>query len=120
VTTVSKDTGLANATGIGFWSTQAAAANQAPENSGQFVAKAQLKAVGTAALVSGASATLHDFVGVANCQAGGTDSLDRIFKPYMQFTEPDGTILHNWDLSQNYRISRTTTAFDRSADVLRH
>ncbi len=120
VTTASKAAGLANATGIGFWSTQAAGGNQGAEDSGRFILKAQLKAAGTATLRNGAPATLHEFVGVANCPAGGSDSLSRLFKPYMQFEgAADGKTYRNWDLSSNYRINREVTQFDRSADVLR-
>lgn len=120
VTTAGKDTGLANSTGIGFWSAQVAAGNQAAEDSGRFVPKARLKAVGTATLVNGATATLHEFVGVANCPAGGGVVMSRLFKPYMQFEgAADGRIFRNWDLAQNYRISPGITSFDRSGDVLR-
>jgi hypothetical protein len=121
VTTASKDTGLTNSSGIGFWSTLAAGGNQAAENSGHFVAKSQLKAVGTATLLNGAAATLHEFVGIANCAVGSSDSLSRLFKPYMQFEgAADGKIYRNWDLGSNYRIGRDVAQFDRSADVLRH
>jgi hypothetical protein len=120
VTTASKDTGLANGTGIGFWSAQAADGNQAAEDSGRFVLKARLKTVGTATLMTGAPATLHEFVGVANCPAGGGVVLSRLFKPYMQFEgAADGRMFRNWDLAENYRISPTITSFDRSGDVLR-
>ncbi len=120
VTTASKDTGLANSSGIGFWSVQAAEGNQAAEDSGRFISKGQLNRVGTAMLLSGASATLHDFVGVTNCPLDSSSSLSRLFKPYMQFEEAaDGRIFRNWDLASNYRISSTITQFDRSADVLR-
>jgi hypothetical protein len=120
VTVASKDTGLANSTGIGFWSAQAAGGNQTAEDSGRFVPKAQLKAVGTATLKSGAPATLHEFVGVANCPAGEGIVLSRLFKPYMQFEgAADGRIFRNWDLAEDYRISPTILSFDRSGDVLR-
>ena len=119
VTTVSKNTGLANSTGIGFWSSQAAAGNQAAENSGLFIPKAKLKAIGTATLLNGAPATLHEFVGVSNCSAGEDDSVSRLFKPYMQFeVTADGKIFRNWDLATNYRISRNITQFDRARDVI--
>jgi hypothetical protein len=119
VTTASKDTGLANSAGIGFWSAQAADGNQAAEDSGRFVPKARLKAVGTATLRSGAAATLHEFVGVVNCPAGGDTVLSRLFKPYMQFEgAADGRIFRNWDVAENYRISPAITSFDRSGDVL--
>ena len=107
-------------TGIGFWSAQAADGNQAAEDSGRFVLKARLKTVGTATLMTGAPATLHEFVGVANCPAGGGVVLSRLFKPYMQFEgAADGRMFRNWDLAENYRISPTITSFDRSGDVLR-
>ncbi|MGH9200590.1 MAG: hypothetical protein ACRD2A_05065, partial [Vicinamibacterales bacterium] len=119
VTTASKDGGLANTSGIGFWSAQAADGNQTPEDSGRFVQKGQLKVVGTATLLGGAPATLHEFVGVTNCPAAGT-TFARLFKPYMQFEgAPDGRIFRNWDLAANYRISHDLLQFDRSADVLR-
>jgi hypothetical protein len=120
VTTASKDGGLAATSGIGFWSAQAADGNQTPEDSGRFVRKADLKAVGTATLLNGAPATLHEFVGVANCPAPGNVSVVRLFKPYMQFEGAgNGRIVRNWDVAENYRISRDVLQFDRSADVLR-
>jgi hypothetical protein len=120
VTTASKTSGLAATSGIGFWSAQAADGNQTPEDSGRFVPKAQLRVVGTATLLNGAPATLHDFVGVANCPPTGTVSFSRLFKPYMQFEgTADGRIFRNWDLAPNYRISRDVSQFDRTADVLR-
>jgi hypothetical protein len=119
ITTASKETGLADASGIGFWSAQAAGGNQTPENSGLFVKKSQLRAAGTATLVSGARASLHEFVGVANCPASGSEPLSRLFKPYMQFEGADGKTYRNWDLNPNYLINRDAPQFDRSADVLR-
>ena len=117
VTTASKETGLANATGIGWYSADATAGQQAM-SSGRFVPKADLKPVGTATLKSGAPAVLHEFVAVVNCPAGQA-SFDRLFKPYMQFEDaPDGKIYRNWDVAQNYRISRAVMQFDRSGDVL--
>ena len=75
--------------------------------------------MGQATLRNGAPATLHEFVGVANCPAGGA-TFGRLFKPYMQFAgAADGRIFRNWDLAENYRISPATPAFDRSNDVLR-
>ncbi len=117
VTTASKKTGLANASGIGWYSAEATAGSQAM-SSGRFVPKSELKQVGTAKLKNGAAALLHEFVGVANCPVG-QGSFDRLFKPYMQFDNAaDGNIYRNWDLAQNYRISRAVQQFDRSADVL--
>jgi hypothetical protein len=52
VTVASKDTGLANATGIGFWSSQENSGILVPDDSGRFIPKAQLKTVGTATLRS--------------------------------------------------------------------
>jgi hypothetical protein len=118
VTTASKNAGLANSLGIGFWSSQAAEGNQAAEDAGRFTPRSELKAVGTATLRSGAPATLHEFVGVANCPASGAEVL-RLFKPYMEFQGSDGTHFRNWDLASNYRISPSVRGFDRSADVLR-
>jgi len=70
-------------------------------------------------LKSGAAAVLHEFVGVANC-AAGAGSLDRLFKPYMQFeAEGEGKIFRNWDVAQDYRISRAAPRFDRTGEVLR-
>jgi hypothetical protein len=120
VTTASKDTGLANASGIGFWSSQAADGNLAAEDSGRFAPKASLKPIGSATLRNGAPATLHEFVGVTNCPLGQGSSLSRLFKPYMQFEgAADGRTFRNWDLAENYRISSDITQFDRSTDVLR-
>jgi len=120
VVTASKNGGLANTTGIGFWSSQQTRGSLAAENSGRFVPKAQLKAAGTATLLNGEPATLHEFVGVANC-GGGADAPSRLFKPYMRFEGvPDGTVFRNWDLATNYRIGPDVPRFDRSNDVLRH
>jgi hypothetical protein len=120
VTTASRSGAVATTSGIGFWSAQAADGNQTPEDSGRFVPKDQLKMVGTATLLTGAPATLHEFVGIANCPATGTTSFSRLFKPYMQFEgAADGRIFRNWDLAANYRISRDITQFDRSAELLR-
>ena len=80
VTTAAKNSGL-DATAIGFWSTQALAGNQAAEDAGRLIPKAQLKAVGTATLKNGAAATLHEFVGVANCPASGTGTLPACSNP---------------------------------------
>jgi hypothetical protein len=120
VVTATKDAGLANGSGIGFWSAQVAEGNQAAEDSGRFVPKALLKVVGTGTLMSGAPATLHEFVGVVNCPTGGAGAIGRLFKPYMQFEGAgDGKIFRNWDLAQNYRIDPNITTFDRGGDVLR-
>jgi outer membrane protein assembly factor BamB len=118
VTTVNKDAGVANASGIGFWSASSADGNQAAENSGRFILKERLKSVGTATLANGAPATLHEFVGVANCPIGAGGALSRLFKPYMQFEGADGRTFRNWDLAANYRISPTILQFDRSNQVL--
>ena len=121
VTTASKDTGLANATGIGFWSAQAADGNQAAEDSGRFVPKAALKAVGTATLRNGAPATLHEFVGVANCPLGGGS----VVRPTVQAVHAIRGSGRWQDLPQLGPAPRTTgsaatiTQFDRSGDVLR-
>jgi hypothetical protein len=109
---------LQNAAGIGFWSSQALAGNQTAEDSGRLIPKAQLKPVGNATLKNGAAATLHEFVGVTNCSTGGSQEVDRLFKPYMQFDDTSHTIYRNWDLASNYLISRAAPQFDRSADVL--
>jgi hypothetical protein len=117
VTTASKQAGLADATGVGWYAADATAGQQAM-TVGRFVAKDQFKPLGTATLKSGAPALLHEFIAVANCPAG-EGSLDRLFKPYMQFENaPDGKIYRNWDLAENYRISRAFPQFDRSGDVL--
>jgi outer membrane protein assembly factor BamB len=118
VTTASKNSGLVNSLGIGFWSAQAAAGNQAGGDSGRFVSRDQLKEVGRTTLKNGAPAVLHEFVGVANCPVSGGGEFSRLFKPYMDFLSGDGRIFRNWDLASNYRISPTVTQFDRSADVL--
>jgi hypothetical protein len=120
VTTVGKDAAVANASGIGFWSAQAKDGNQTPEDSGRFVPASQLKAVGRATLANGTAATLHEFVGVANCPSGDSSSFARLFKPYMQFDgAADGRIFRNWDLSPNYSVSLGAPQFDRAAVVLR-
>jgi hypothetical protein len=120
VTTASKDAGLAAASGIGFWSAQAAGGNVAAENSGRFVAKTALKEAGAGTRLDGAAATLHEFVAITNCPLGPGSVMGRLFKPYMQFEgAPDGRIFRNWDLTDNYRVDGAITQFDRSAQVLR-
>jgi hypothetical protein len=121
VTTASKDSGLANSTGIGFYSTLFTRGNIAADNSGRFISKEELRISGKGTLLNGASATLHDFVGVTNCPGTGSDASGRIFKPYMQFRAPapDGRIFRNWDTAEDYRISTEGMQFDRSRDVLR-
>ena len=117
VTTASKSSGLANGTGIGWYNADTTAGSRAM-TSGRFVPRDELKQVGTATLKSGAPATLHEFVAVANCPAGQA-TFDKLFKPYIQFENaPDGKIYRNWDLAQDYRISREFPQFDRSGDVL--
>jgi hypothetical protein len=119
VTAAGKNAGVANSSGIGFWSAQAAAGNQAAEDQGRFVAKSQLKAAGPATLLDGSAATLYEFVGVSNCSAGGSGAFSRLFKPYMQFEgAADVKIFRNWDRAENYRIGPDVLQFDRSADVL--
>ena len=120
VTAAAKDDGLRNATGIGFWSSQALAGNQAAEDSGIFIPKAQLVSVGTGTLRNGAAAALVEFVGVVNCQTSDGADVARLFKPYMQFGgAADGRVYRNWDHAPNYLISRQVLSLDRTSDVLR-
>jgi hypothetical protein len=119
VTAAAKTGGLANATGVGFWSSQALAGNQAAGDSGRFIPKNQLVSAGTATLKDGSPATLLEFAAVANCPVSDAAGLARLFKPYMQFEDaPDGRIYRNWDLASNYLISRDVPNFDRAGDVL--
>jgi hypothetical protein len=117
VITAAKNSALDNASGIGFWSTQAVDGNQAAENAGLFVRKDQLKAIGSAKLKNGALATLHEFVGVTNCPIPGAGSITRRFKPFMEFDATDGKVFRNWDLAPNYEIGEAVT-IDRTRDVL--
>ena len=91
----------------------------AADDAGRFVALGELKAVGTATLRNGATATLHEFVGVANCPAGAAGQLARLFKPYMEFDRcgrPDLPQLGSRiELPDQPRASQ----IDRSSDVLR-
>jgi hypothetical protein len=117
VTTASKVSGLSDASGIGWYAADATPGSQAM-SSGRFITKADLKPPRAATLKSGAPAALQDFVGIANCSAD-TVSLDKTFKPYMQFdNSTDGRIYRNWDVGGNYRISRAASQLDRGADVL--
>jgi hypothetical protein len=118
-TIASMDDGLRNATGIGFWMTQALAGDQAAGDMGRFVSRADLVSVGRGTLKGGAAATLFEFVAVVNCKAGTAGTFETLFKPYMQFENTgDGRIFRNWDVAQNYRITTQVTDFDRTADVL--
>jgi hypothetical protein len=120
VTAAGKNDGLRNATGIGFYSSQALAGNQAAEDSGRFVPSAKLASVGNGNLKDGAAATLFEFVGVVNCSASNAAESSTLFKPYMQFeTATNGPIFRNWDLAGNYVVSREVPSFDRARDVLR-
>ncbi len=120
VTAAGKNDGLRNATGIGFYSSQALAGNQAAEDSGRFVPSANLTPVGNGELKDGAAATLFEFVAVVNCSASNAADTSTLFKPYMQFeTAADGTLFRNWDIAGNYVINRQVPSFDRSPDVLR-
>lgn len=115
-----KNAGVADAEGIGFWSSYALAGNQAAENSGRFTPKQELKPVATGTLLGGEAATLYEFVGVANCPSSGGEPAIRLFKPYMDFEAPaDLKIFRNWDAATNYAIGGAVAQFDRSGDVLR-
>ena len=49
----------------------------------------------------------------------GSGSLDKLFKPFLQFeNSDDGNNYRNWDRGGNYRISRAAPQFDRTNDVL--
>lgn len=116
VTTASKHGGLVASTGVGWYAADAAG-NQAM-TTGRFVKTGVMKQVGTGQLKVGGAALLHQFAGVANCTVG-QGSLDKLFKPFMQFeNSADGKIFRNWDRAQNHRISRAAPQFDRSAAVL--
>lgn len=120
VTTASKRTGLADATGIGWYAADATAASQAM-TSGRFLATSVLKQAGTGVLKSGEPASLQEFVGVVNCSTGTAPqagSLDKLFKPFMQFENTPDKIFRNWDNADNYRIGKAVPQFDRTADVL--
>jgi hypothetical protein len=120
VTAAAKTTGLQNASGVGFWSSEQTGGNLAADDSGRFIPKAQLASVGTGTLKDGSPATLLEFVGVVNCATGGAADVARLFKPYMQFEgATDGRIYRNWDFASNYLISHDVPGFDRSNDVLR-
>ncbi len=117
VTTATKQAALADAGGVGWYAADAAPGFNAM-TSGRFTAKAQLKQVGTAALEGGAPAVLHEFAGMANCTSGQS-SFDLLFKPFIQFDNaPDGKVYRNWDLAQNYRITRALPQLDRRGEVL--
>jgi hypothetical protein len=118
VTVASKNAGLANATGIGFWSSPENNGNVVPDDTGRFIAKGQLKAIGNANLRGNVPATLHEFVGIASCAAGGSGEVARLFKPYMEFDGDAGRVFHNWDRASNYRVGPSAPRFDRSGDVL--
>jgi hypothetical protein len=117
VTTASKQSGLANATGIGWYAADAVAGSQAM-TSGRFIRTAELVSAGTAVFKTGAPAIFHRFAAVANCSVG-QGSYAKLFKPFMQFEDsPDGNIYRNWDTSANYAITRAAPQFDRTANVV--
>jgi hypothetical protein len=120
VRVASRNAGIENAEGIGFWSSHEVGGNLAADNAGRFTPKGQLKPVATGTLLDGARATLYEFVGVTNCPSSGAEPAIRLFKPYMEFEAPaDLTIYRNWDRASNYAIGGAVTQFDRSGDVLR-
>jgi len=89
--------------------------------SGRFLATSVLKQAGTGVLKSGEPASLQEFVGVVNCSTGTAPqagSLDKLFKPFMQFENTPDKIFRNWDNADNYRIGKAVPQFDRTADVL--
>lgn len=117
ITTASKTAAITAATGLGWYAADATAGSQSM-TSGRFVTTGQFKQSGTATLKGGAPAVLHEFIAIANCTAGQA-SQDRLFKPYLQFENAaDGNVYRNWDLAENYRISRAILQFDRSAEIL--
>jgi hypothetical protein len=117
VTTASKQPALATSTGIGWYASDATAADQAM-TSGRFVPTAELKQVGAGTLKVGGPALLHQFVGVANCTVGA-GSYDKVFKPFMQFeNSPDGKVFRNWARAQNFRITRAAPTIDNTAQIL--
>jgi hypothetical protein len=120
VIAAAKTAALQNASGVGFWSSQQTGGNLAADDTGRFIAKAQLASVGTGTLKDGSPATLLEFVGVVNCEIGGGTDVARLFKPYMQFEGgADRRIYRNWDFASNHLISHDVPDFDRSGDVLR-
>jgi outer membrane protein assembly factor BamB len=118
LTTASKQGARSVTSGMGWYAADATGGSQAM-TSGRFVPPGRFKQVGTGVLKADASpATLDEFIGVANCSAGQA-SLDRLFKPYLQFdNSEDGNVYRNWDRAQNYRISRALSQFDRSPEIL--
>ena len=117
ITTASKQGARDVTSGVGWYAAEATAGSQSM-TSGRFVQPAMFKQVASAVLKVQAPAILDEFIAVAACTAGN-GSLDRLFKPYMQFDNAnDGNIYRNWDRSPNYRISRAVPAIDRRAEVL--
>ena len=117
ITTASKTAAITTSTGMGWYAADATAGSQSM-TSGRFIATGQFKQVGTATLKGGTPTVLHEFIAIANCTAGQA-SQDRLFKPYLQFENAaDGNTYRNWDLAENYRISRGIPQFDRSAEIL--
>jgi hypothetical protein len=117
VTTVSKNGAVAGADGIGFYY----------RGNGiegfRFVPRSKLKKIGEVTLKNGEAATLHQFIGLANCWQGTISSSFAAryrFKPFMQFTAGDtGHVYRNWDEADDYVISASHDRFDRSAELLR-
>jgi len=118
VTTASKPGAIHDTTGVGWYAADSTAGSLSADE-GRLVAHSKLKQVGTAQFKNGGGqALLHEFAGVANCPAGGGATVDKLFKPYMQFDNAPQGLFHNWDRSGNYRISQAAPAFDRSGEVL--
>jgi hypothetical protein len=117
VITASKQSGLANTTGIGWYAADATPGSQAM-TSGRFVPSGDLASAGNAVFKTGAPAIFHRFAAIANCSVG-QGSFSKLFKPFMQFEDsPDGNIYRNWDTSANYTISRGAPQFDRTNAVI--
>lgn len=114
VTTATRTAALGAASGIGFY-------YRGYGGSGRFIPKAELKKIGEATLKSGEPVVLHEFVGLANCWLGSSNSSYSAryeFKPYARFETPAETYL-NWDESDDYTVTVTHDRFDRSSDLLR-
>ena len=111
VTTASKDAGLDNATGIGFWSAQAADGNQAAGGFRPVRAEGRLKAGGPGDAAQWRAGDAARIRRRGELHRPAARPFGRLFKPYMQFPgAADGRIFRNWDIAENYRISPATPA----------
>lgn len=113
ITTASRESALAVADGIGFFSFG--------WGEGKFIPADKLKSKGSAHFLNGETAVLNEFSGVAYCWLGSASSSSQAiytFRPYMRFTDGQN-VQFNWDqVEKDYLLKASVHGFDRTKEVL--